>query len=241
MQGMTTSSSIRCPRRRDSSKWHTDSVCGTARQPTVHLSDRETMSSRPPSVASWPTVSLIPNPLNPRGYADAPRLDELTASIRAQGVLQPLLVTPDGVVMAGHRHLAPARMVGLTEVRCADVHRRMAQADRPGAVSAAAVMAGVGRTRRCTQCRAIFETFRQAWAASGVDVGRSQESWSELEDWYLREGAGMISRNELGASCTAQPTRSTAACTTLGSIRATVRAGGQLWLGDACRHDLWRG
>jgi hypothetical protein len=42
-----------------------------------------------------------------------------------------------------------------------------------------------------------FETFRQAWAAAGVDVGRLQESWSELEDWYLREGVGVISRAEL--------------------------------------------
>jgi hypothetical protein len=42
-----------------------------------------------------------------------------------------------------------------------------------------------------------FETFRQAWAATGVDVGRRQEAWSELEDWYLREGVGLISCAEL--------------------------------------------
>ena len=42
-----------------------------------------------------------------------------------------------------------------------------------------------------------FDTFRQAWAAAGIDVGRVQESWSELEDWYLREGVGLISRVEL--------------------------------------------
>jgi hypothetical protein len=42
-----------------------------------------------------------------------------------------------------------------------------------------------------------FETFRQAWAAAGVDVGRRRESWSELEDWYLREGMGLLSRAEL--------------------------------------------
>src|SRR3981081_4533096 len=42
-----------------------------------------------------------------------------------------------------------------------------------------------------------FETFRQAWAAVGIDVGRRQESWSEIEDWYLREGVGVISRTEL--------------------------------------------
>jgi hypothetical protein len=42
-----------------------------------------------------------------------------------------------------------------------------------------------------------FETFRQAWAAVGIEVGRRQESWTELEDWYLREGVGLISRSEL--------------------------------------------
>src|ERR1051326_3674902 len=42
-----------------------------------------------------------------------------------------------------------------------------------------------------------FDTFRQAWAAAGIDVGRRQESWSELEDWYLREGAGLLSRVQL--------------------------------------------
>ena len=42
-----------------------------------------------------------------------------------------------------------------------------------------------------------FESFRQAWAAAGIDVGRRQESWSELEDWYLCEGAGLIPRTEL--------------------------------------------
>jgi hypothetical protein len=42
-----------------------------------------------------------------------------------------------------------------------------------------------------------FATFRAAWAAAGVEVGRSEEAWTALEDWYLREGAGLISRAEL--------------------------------------------
>src|SRR5207245_6305903 len=62
------------------------------------------------------TVSLRPNPLNPRSELHPAGLDELAASIRAQGVLQPLLVTPGGVVVAGHRRLAAARQAGLTEV-----------------------------------------------------------------------------------------------------------------------------
>src|SRR5215831_16678747 len=63
-----------------------------------------------------PILSLRPNPLNPRGELDPAGLDELADSIRAQGVLQPLLVTPGGVVVAGHRRLAAARQARLTEV-----------------------------------------------------------------------------------------------------------------------------
>ena len=74
------------------------------------------MTSQPPSVSTRPTTSLKPNPLNPRGDVDGSGLDELAASIRAQGVLQPLLITPAGMVVAGHRRLAAARMAGLEQV-----------------------------------------------------------------------------------------------------------------------------
>ena len=50
-----------------------------------------------------------------------------------------------------------------------------------------------------------FETFRQAWAAAGVDVGRRQESWTELEDWYLREAVGLIPRTELARDLNRTP------------------------------------
>jgi len=63
-----------------------------------------------------PIDALRPNPLNPRGELHPAGLDELADSIRAQGVLQPLLVTPGGEVVAGHRRLAAARLAGLSEV-----------------------------------------------------------------------------------------------------------------------------
>ncbi len=64
----------------------------------------------------WPLSRLRPNPLNPRAELQSAGLDELAASIRAQGVLQPLLVTPEGLVVAGHRRLAAARQAGLDTV-----------------------------------------------------------------------------------------------------------------------------
>jgi ParB/RepB/Spo0J family partition protein len=63
-----------------------------------------------------PIATLRPNPLNPRDELHTAGLEELADSIRAQGVLQPLLVTPDGVVVAGHRRLAAARLAGLSDV-----------------------------------------------------------------------------------------------------------------------------
>jgi len=70
--------------------------------------------------AMWPIVRLSPNPLHPRTSLDPGRIQELAASIAAHasqgGILQPLLVTPEGTVVAGHRRLAAARQVGMVEV-----------------------------------------------------------------------------------------------------------------------------
>src|SRR5439155_12028483 len=75
----------------------------------------------PPNVqARWPTSRLRPHPLNPRGELNPADVAELCASIVAHaaqgGILQPLLVTPDGTVVAGHRRLAAARRLGLMDL-----------------------------------------------------------------------------------------------------------------------------
>jgi ParB family transcriptional regulator, chromosome partitioning protein len=72
--------------------------------------------SSPPSTENMPVDSLRPNPLNPRGNLDGVGLQDLADSIRVQGILQPLLVTLDGMVVAGHRRLAAARLAGLSWV-----------------------------------------------------------------------------------------------------------------------------
>jgi len=74
----------------------------------------------PLEATHWPAAKLRPSPLNPRGELDPAGIDELAASIAAHaaqgGILQPLLVTPDGTVVAGHRRLTAARRVGLLDV-----------------------------------------------------------------------------------------------------------------------------
>lgn len=61
--------------------------------------------------------SLRPNPLNPRTIReDDSEIAELAASIKANGLLQPLLVTPDGLIVCGHRRAIACRKAGLKAV-----------------------------------------------------------------------------------------------------------------------------
>jgi ParB family chromosome partitioning protein len=63
--------------------------------------------------------ALAPNDLQPRLQMDDARLDELTASIRSHGVIQPIVVrkTADGVrIIAGERRWRAAKRAGLTRV-----------------------------------------------------------------------------------------------------------------------------
>ena len=64
------------------------------------------------------TVSLAelrPNPANPRGEIAPDDVLDLIASVKAQGILQPLLIIPGGTVVAGHRRLLAATLAGLHE------------------------------------------------------------------------------------------------------------------------------
>lgn len=63
-------------------------------------------------------------PFQPRGHVDPAELDELTASIAQQGVLQPILVRPHATlpnrfeIIAGERRWRAARASGLVEIPC---------------------------------------------------------------------------------------------------------------------------
>lgn len=54
--------------------------------------------------------------VHPNGHGEIINLDGLTASIQEHGVLQPLIVAPDGRLLAGRRRLEAARRAGLTMV-----------------------------------------------------------------------------------------------------------------------------
>ncbi len=80
-------------------------------------------SAPPPNPASSPTelpISLIdPNPLQPRTIFQEARLQELADSIRANGVIQPIIVRRAGErfeLIAGERRWRAARLAGLQAV-----------------------------------------------------------------------------------------------------------------------------
>ena len=63
-------------------------------------------------------ATIQPNPLNPRGPVDEtdPTIRELADSMRERGVIQPLVLTPAGVLIAGHRRHVAARLARLQTV-----------------------------------------------------------------------------------------------------------------------------
>lgn len=68
-----------------------------------------------------PVTSIIPNPRQPRTHFDPAELADLAASIRQNGIIQPLIVTrapqPDQyILIAGERRLMAARQAGLANV-----------------------------------------------------------------------------------------------------------------------------
>ena len=77
---------------------------------------------QPTGVRAVPIESLKPNPDQPRKYFSAENLEELTASIRDKGVLQPILVRPqpgeDGMwqIIAGERRWRAAQAARLKAV-----------------------------------------------------------------------------------------------------------------------------
>ena len=68
--------------------------------------------------------SIVPNPNQPRTQFSQPELEELAASIRSLGVLQPLTVRKQNnqwELVAGERRVRAAKLAGLTEVPCLSI------------------------------------------------------------------------------------------------------------------------
>jgi len=82
----------------------------------------ESSAERPRGQRRAPTTSLRPNARNPRRNFSEAELDELTASLRARGMIQPIVArpvrgAPDAYeIIAGERRWRAAQRAGLHEV-----------------------------------------------------------------------------------------------------------------------------
>src|SRR5579871_1131807 len=71
------------------------------------------------SVAQLPIEAIEPNPLQPRRVFQHDRIEELAQSIRANGIIQPLVVRRRGEkyqLVAGERRWRASRIAGITMV-----------------------------------------------------------------------------------------------------------------------------
>ena len=84
------------------------------------LFERAQAPREAPGPLRVPLDRIDPNPEQPRSVIEPQALEELAASVRAVGILQPLLVTAaaDGryTLVAGERRWRAARLAGLSEV-----------------------------------------------------------------------------------------------------------------------------
>jgi len=79
----------------------------------------ETTAPTAPAARTLPVTALRPHPGQPRRRFDEAALDELAASLKARGLIQPILVRPNGreyQIVAGERRWRAAQRAGLTQV-----------------------------------------------------------------------------------------------------------------------------
>ena len=95
---------------------HQDRSTGLGRGLASLIPQRPTALAAPSEI---PIARIQPNPRQPRRRFDAAELEQLASSIRAHGVLQPVLVTEtvDGYqLIAGERRVRAAELAGLERI-----------------------------------------------------------------------------------------------------------------------------
>jgi ParB family chromosome partitioning protein len=90
----------------------------------IERPESEAGAQENPGLMTVPVEWIVPGPFQPRRRFDPERLEELTAAIRSQGVIEPLIVRPARMIdgspryelIAGERRLRAARNAVLTQV-----------------------------------------------------------------------------------------------------------------------------
>ncbi|AFV03998.1 Chromosome (plasmid) partitioning protein ParB [Dehalobacter sp. UNSWDHB] len=82
------------------------------------ITERETESSE---IKEIMLVDIVPNPGQPRREFDREKLQELAGSIQEHGLLQPILVKPEGnryIIIAGERRFRATQLAGIDRINC---------------------------------------------------------------------------------------------------------------------------
>jgi ParB family chromosome partitioning protein len=107
------------PQKQNEAKTHDDIVAGVFNENVDSIPNAADFSIED-RVVKIPVESIIPNSKQPRLFFDGEGIEELTASIKEHGILQPLIVIDLGEgkyeLIAGERRLRAAKNAGLTTV-----------------------------------------------------------------------------------------------------------------------------
>ena len=135
------------------------------------------------AMASLPVGSIRPGKYQPRTRMDQQALAELAASIRAQGLMQPLLVRPVGrdqyELIAGERRWRAAQLAGLTEVPA------LVRDVQDNAALAMALIENIQREdlnpiEEAAGLQRLIEEFRMTHEQAAEAVGRSRSATTNL-------------------------------------------------------------
>lgn len=147
---------------------------------SADLPQREQAGETPQSL---PIDTMRPGKYQPRAGMDAQALNELAESIKAQGILQPILVRPIGIhqyeIIAGERRWRAARIAGLTMVP-------VAIREIPDDVAlAAALIENIQRENlnpleEATGIVRLIDEFKMTHEVAAKAVGRSRTAVTNL-------------------------------------------------------------
>ena len=136
------------------------------------------------SLANIPLDAIVANPDQPRAVIEPGALEALAASIRASGILQPVVVAPADAagayqLIAGERRWRAARLAGLERVpaivRAVDARERLELALVENIVREDLSPIDVAQA-----CACLIEDFGQSHGALAGRLGRSRPAISNL-------------------------------------------------------------
>ena len=130
---------------------------------------------------------IVPNPYQPRREFDEDRLNELSASIRQYGVLQPLVVSrqetmlEDGGIkveyelIAGERRLRASRLAGIRQVPVVVRTGDDSRAKLELAIIENLQREDLNAVERAQSFQRLADEFKLTWAEVGRKMGKSRE------------------------------------------------------------------